>query len=71
MALKHKLLGNCIMCGRVVCAQEGYGVCLFCGDYRYDVMGIKPKHCRCGRVRDIRQHRMLGGRLQKITSRKP
>lgn len=21
------------MCGRVVCAQEGYGTCLFCGEY--------------------------------------
>jgi hypothetical protein len=43
MALKHKLLGNCIMCGRVVCAQEGYGVCLFCGDYRYGVMGYNAE----------------------------
>ncbi|NWR79539.1 TRIP4 protein, partial [Centropus unirufus] len=28
---KHKLINNCVQCGRIVCAQEGSGPCLFCG----------------------------------------
>lgn len=27
----HKLISNCISCGKVVCEQEGEGPCLFCG----------------------------------------
>nr|XP_039253038.1 activating signal cointegrator 1-like [Styela clava] len=30
-AQKHKLINNCLGCGRVVCEQEGSGPCLFCG----------------------------------------
>ncbi|XP_055628565.1 activating signal cointegrator 1 [Toxorhynchites rutilus septentrionalis] len=30
-ATKHKLVNNCLQCGRIVCAQEGSGPCLFCG----------------------------------------
>lgn len=30
-AAKHKLINNCIQCGRIVCEQEGSGPCLFCG----------------------------------------
>lgn len=29
---KHKLVNNCIRCGRIVCEQEGSGPCLFCGN---------------------------------------
>lgn len=32
MASKHQLVGNCVACGRVMCAQEGAGPCLFCGE---------------------------------------
>lgn len=32
MATKHQLIGNCVACGRVMCAQEGAGACLFCGE---------------------------------------
>ena len=39
MAAKHKLIGNCLACGRIVCAQEGSGPCLFCGDYTVGVPG--------------------------------
>ncbi|VDK72295.1 unnamed protein product [Litomosoides sigmodontis] len=28
----HKLIRNCISCGRVVCEQEGSGPCMFCGE---------------------------------------
>ena len=28
---RHKLVNNCISCGKVVCEQEGEGPCLFCG----------------------------------------
>ncbi|NXJ71989.1 TRIP4 protein, partial [Rostratula benghalensis] len=28
---KHKLVNNCLLCGRIVCEQEGSGPCLFCG----------------------------------------
>ncbi|XP_007532408.1 activating signal cointegrator 1 [Erinaceus europaeus] len=28
---KHKLICNCLVCGRIVCEQEGSGPCLFCG----------------------------------------
>ncbi|KAM9409483.1 activating signal cointegrator 1 isoform 1-T1 [Pholidichthys leucotaenia] len=31
LAQKHKLISNCITCGRIVCEQEGSGPCLFCG----------------------------------------
>lgn len=31
-AAKHKLVNNCIHCGRIVCEQEGSGPCLFCGN---------------------------------------
>lgn len=30
--MKHELINNCLECGRIVCAQEGAGVCLFCGN---------------------------------------
>lgn len=29
-ASKHKLVNNCIKCGRIVCEQEGAGPCFFC-----------------------------------------
>ncbi|KAM3718342.1 Activating signal cointegrator [Dirofilaria immitis] len=28
----HKLIRNCLSCGRVVCEQEGSGPCMFCGE---------------------------------------
>lgn len=31
-AQKHRLVNNCLSCGRVVCEQEGSGPCLFCGE---------------------------------------
>ncbi|XP_048733687.2 activating signal cointegrator 1-like [Ostrea edulis] len=31
-ATKHKLIANCVHCGRIVCEQEGSGPCLFCGN---------------------------------------
>lgn len=31
-ASKHKLIGNCMKCGRIVCEQEGSGPCFFCGN---------------------------------------
>ncbi|XP_052860684.1 activating signal cointegrator 1 isoform X2 [Anopheles cruzii] len=30
-ATKHRLINNCLNCGRIVCEQEGSGSCLFCG----------------------------------------
>ncbi len=30
-AQHHQLLGNCLRCGRIVCEEEDYGDCLFCG----------------------------------------
>ncbi|XP_056428631.1 activating signal cointegrator 1 [Hyla sarda] len=32
LAQKHKLINNCMNCGRIVCEQEGSGPCLFCGN---------------------------------------
>ena len=32
-AQKHDLIANCIACGRIICAQEGEGPCLFCGKF--------------------------------------
>lgn len=29
-ARTHHLIGNCLNCGRIVCAKEEYGDCLFC-----------------------------------------
>ncbi|GFO36203.1 thyroid hormone receptor interactor 4 [Plakobranchus ocellatus] len=31
-AAKHRLINNCVCCGRVVCEQEGAGPCVFCGN---------------------------------------
>lgn len=31
LAQKHRLINNCLSCGRIVCEQEGSGPCLFCG----------------------------------------
>ncbi|XP_063705617.1 activating signal cointegrator 1 [Culicoides brevitarsis] len=31
-ATKHKLITNCMKCGRIVCEQEGSGPCLYCGN---------------------------------------
>ncbi|KAK1798454.1 hypothetical protein P4O66_006745, partial [Electrophorus voltai] len=31
LAQRHKLINNCMTCGRIVCEQEGSGPCLFCG----------------------------------------
>ena len=30
MATDHPLVGNCLKCGKVICAKEGLGPCLFC-----------------------------------------
>uniref|UniRef100_A0A2P2I2W1 Activating signal cointegrator 1-like n=1 Tax=Hirondellea gigas TaxID=1518452 RepID=A0A2P2I2W1_9CRUS len=32
LASKHKLINNCLSCGRIVCEQEGSGPCFFCGN---------------------------------------
>ena len=31
MARTHELVGNCMACGKIVCALEGRGACMFCG----------------------------------------
>jgi len=31
-ATKHKLINNCLSCGRIVCDQEGSGPCFYCGN---------------------------------------
>ncbi|XP_075215952.1 activating signal cointegrator 1 isoform X2 [Lycorma delicatula] len=31
-ASKHRLINNCLKCGRIVCEQEGSGPCVFCGN---------------------------------------
>lgn len=31
-ASKHKLVNNCLFCGRIVCEQEGSGPCFFCNN---------------------------------------
>ncbi|XP_010258368.1 PREDICTED: activating signal cointegrator 1 [Nelumbo nucifera] len=30
-ARRHRLVGNCLSCGKIVCEQEGEGPCSFCG----------------------------------------
>ncbi|XP_021286169.1 activating signal cointegrator 1 [Herrania umbratica] len=30
-ARRHRLIGNCLSCGKIVCEQEGEGPCNFCG----------------------------------------
>ncbi|EDW81876.1 uncharacterized protein Dwil_GK25493 [Drosophila willistoni] len=34
-ATQHKLINNCLGCGRIVCEQEGSGPCLFCNELVY------------------------------------
>jgi len=38
----HELINNCTSCGKIVCALEGPGPCLFCGTM------IRPRHPRSG-----------------------
>lgn len=35
MASLHQLVNNCLICGRIVCEQEGEGSCFFCGNPVY------------------------------------
>lgn len=37
MVTRHKLVNNCLACGRVVCEQEGEGPCFFCGNPVYKI----------------------------------
>ena len=30
-ALVHPLINNCLKCGKIICASEGEGPCMFCG----------------------------------------
>ncbi|XP_052179498.1 uncharacterized protein LOC127792892 [Diospyros lotus] len=30
-ALRHRLISNCLSCGKIICEQEGEGPCSFCG----------------------------------------
>lgn len=30
-ARRHRLITNCLSCGRIICEQEGEGPCMFCG----------------------------------------
>ncbi|GIX61890.1 zinc finger motif, C2HC5-type domain-containing protein [Babesia caballi] len=41
----HKCFGNCIGCGRILCAEEGEGPCFHCGAHVFDPsdMGKVPK----------------------------
>jgi Putative zinc finger motif, C2HC5-type len=32
-ASRHELVGNCLRCGKVICAKEGSGPCLFCAEF--------------------------------------
>eukprot|EP00658_Telonema_sp_P-2_P028761 TRINITY_DN21989_c0_g2_i3.p1 TRINITY_DN21989_c0_g2~~TRINITY_DN21989_c0_g2_i3.p1 ORF type:complete len:421 (-),score=95.38 TRINITY_DN21989_c0_g2_i3:171-1433(-) len=41
-ASRHKLLTNCLSCGRIICEQEGWGECLFCGRHP----GKMTKHAK-------------------------
>jgi len=40
IAARHPLVGNCLWCGKVVCAQEGEGPCLFCGNPVGEAPGV-------------------------------
>lgn len=35
-ASRHKLLTNCLRCGRIICEQEGPGPCMTCGNEVFD-----------------------------------
>jgi hypothetical protein len=34
----HRVIGNCLQCGRIVCANEDFGDCLFCGEPKTGLM---------------------------------
>lgn len=42
-ATKHKLINNCVNCGRIVCEQEGEGPCQTCGVKVFGRSAIKGK----------------------------
>ncbi|CAL1540526.1 unnamed protein product [Lymnaea stagnalis] len=60
-AAKHKLINNCIQCGRVVCEQEGAGPCVFCGALvcTPEDQTVIDRGSRKGEK--LRQHLMKGG----------
>lgn len=37
----HSLLNNCVVCGRIVCEQEGEGPCHFCGNAVHSKYALK------------------------------
>ncbi len=43
MAKIHKLINNCMSCGKIVCQKEGEGPCTFCGNFVYSKHGDKNK----------------------------
>jgi hypothetical protein len=44
-ASRHKLVANCVSCGRIVCEQEGPGPCLFCGDEVSTNSAVQVRRC--------------------------
>lgn len=57
-AAKHKLIGNCLKCGRIVCDQEGSGPCFFCGTLVNDLpspVSTVERRFRCAPVKKNRR----------------
>ncbi|VUZ39588.1 unnamed protein product [Hymenolepis diminuta] len=60
LAVRHRLVGNCTSCGRIVCEQEGSGSCYFCGnlvlsaeDRKYAEMNTNAARKHISRIRSI------------------
>ena len=52
---QHALINNCTSCGKVVCAEEGVGPCLFCGayvDYKENVKNNSEAFLKAAAVKD-------------------
>jgi len=41
-ASEHGLISNCLSCGKIICAAEGVGACLFCEHHRQEQAQVVP-----------------------------
>ncbi|XP_041362794.1 activating signal cointegrator 1-like [Gigantopelta aegis] len=67
-ASKHKLINNCMKCGRVVCEQEGSGPCVFCGNLVCTVEEEEILAKGSKKSDKLRQHLMKGATIVPLLS---
>ncbi|KAI0990079.1 hypothetical protein GJ496_001838 [Pomphorhynchus laevis] len=57
-AREHKLIGNCLNCGRIICALEGEGPCLTCGK-NFEVLNGTKRFTKINEIEADKQKNKL------------